>query len=168
MVVLWGAGSTDNSAEGVLQPIKCKIFPESSKHSHALRSIATGSRERAPDDRLRDASRRMDARHGLAAILRDARIGDARAPPIRAPQDEGFLRSQAYPDEKIDVLTRCFFLEARQLMLATLTNQAAPLTALGMVIFSVFTLHFDLNTEIVWLDPWARTPRRRFSLGFWP
>jgi hypothetical protein len=30
-------------------------------------SIANGSRECAPDDRLRDASRRMDATHGLAA-----------------------------------------------------------------------------------------------------
>jgi hypothetical protein len=30
----------------------------------------------------------MAATHECAAILRDARIGDARAPPIRAPQDE--------------------------------------------------------------------------------
>jgi hypothetical protein len=37
-----------------------------------LRSIANGSRECAPDDRLRDASRRIAAKHGLAAILRDA------------------------------------------------------------------------------------------------
>src|SRR3979411_958313 len=40
----------------------------------------------------------MNATHGLAAILRDARIGDARAPPRRAPQDEvgdRFANSQA-------------------------------------------------------------------------
>ena len=46
-----------------------------------LRSIANGSRECAPDDRLRDASRRMAATHRLAAILRDAR-------KKRTPQDE--------------------------------------------------------------------------------
>jgi hypothetical protein len=32
----------------------------------------------------------MDATHGLAAILRDTCIGDARAPPLHAPQDEVF------------------------------------------------------------------------------
>jgi hypothetical protein len=36
------------------------------------RSIATGARECAPDDKLRDASRGMDATHRLAAILRYA------------------------------------------------------------------------------------------------
>jgi hypothetical protein len=35
-----------------------------------------------------DASRRMAATHGLAATLRDAHIGSAKAPARRAPQDE--------------------------------------------------------------------------------
>ena len=39
----------------------------------SLWSIANGSRECAPVDRLCDASRRMDATHGLAALLRERR-----------------------------------------------------------------------------------------------
>src|SRR6266571_7998109 len=47
--------------------------------------------------------------HGLAAILRDARIGDARAPPIRAPQDEvgdRFTISQLSPPIWKDLISR--------------------------------------------------------------
>jgi hypothetical protein len=46
----------------------------------------------------------MDATLGLAAILRDARIGDARAPPMRAPQDEAFAR---IGDERLGPFPHC-------------------------------------------------------------
>jgi hypothetical protein len=67
------------------------------QRSLILRSIATGSRECAPDDKLRDASRRMDAMQGLAAILRDAaqrarrlrmRLRDAAKRPLLPTHDE--------------------------------------------------------------------------------
>jgi hypothetical protein len=65
-----------------------KGSPRNSVRDLILRSGATGSRECAPDGKLRDASRRMAATPGLAAILRGACSGDARAPPLHAPQDE--------------------------------------------------------------------------------
>jgi hypothetical protein len=50
----------------------------------------------------------MAARYGLAAILRDARIGDARAPPIRAPQDEGLPPERGSPGREKSMLIALF------------------------------------------------------------